>query len=132
MKKQCFSVATCIVKDKKILLLHRTDDFDVWEFPGGGIEFGESPEEAAVRETREEANVKAEVRFLTINSHITPKPQNHHHIWFFYVCRKFKGKVKISNEHVDYRWFTLKEMEELPNLALSVEHIMPELKKVVG
>lgn len=131
MKKQCFGAAACIIKNKKVLLLHRVSNFDVWEFPGGGIEFGESPEDAAVRETKEETGLKVKSKgFLTINSHVTP--QKHHHIWLHYRCIIINGEVKVNKEHTEYGWFSIKEIKKLPNLALSVKHVLPELQKIIS
>jgi len=132
MKREtCFGVAACIIKNEKILLLHRITDFDVWDPPGGAIEFGESPEEGAVREVKEETDltVKSE-GVLTISSHMTP--QGDHHIWFYYLCKILEGEIKIlDKDHDEYEWFTFDEVEKLPNLALNVKHILTELKKVM-
>ena len=132
MINQSFTSAMCIVKNKKILLLHRTVGFKVWEFPGGGIEFGESPEEAAVRETKEETGLTVKsLGLLEVNSHVTP--QNHHHIWFFYRCKILRGRLKARDkDHDKYGWFNLEEMKGLPDLALSIRVILPHLKRFVG
>lgn len=53
MKDASFAL---IIEDKKILLTRRLD-VPVWVLPGGGIERGESPEEAAIREVFEETGV---------------------------------------------------------------------------
>jgi len=44
-------------EDKKILMIHRTDN-NTWGIPGGSLELGESLEEAAKREVYEETNLK--------------------------------------------------------------------------
>jgi 8-oxo-dGTP diphosphatase len=41
-------------RDRSLVLLQKREDFRVWAIPGGSIEPGESPEEAGIRETREE------------------------------------------------------------------------------
>ena len=131
MKEQGFPSAACIIKNKKILLLHRIKNYDIWELPGGKIEFGESPEEASIREAREETGlIVKSLGLITVSSEITP--QKHHHIWFYYKCKIQKGRIKIGDRyHVDYGWFTFKEMKKLPNLALSVKCVLPELEKVI-
>jgi len=131
MKEQGFASAACIIKNKKILLLHRIKNYDVWELPGGKIEFGESPEEAAVREAKEETGlIVKSLGLITISSEITP--QKHHHIWFYYKCKILKGKIKIGDgEHKEYNWFTFNELKKLPDLALSVKIILPKLFKVI-
>jgi len=51
---------TGIIKNKdKFLLLHQSGPLHVWEFPSGGIEFDETPEQAIERELKEETGMKA-------------------------------------------------------------------------
>ncbi len=132
MKETKFGAMGCVIKDNKFLLIHRISSFDVWEFPGGGIEFGESPEEAAVRELKEETNLTVKSKgLLTINSYLSP--QEKHYICFYYICEVLDGEIKIGDEdHSEYRWFSLEEMKKLSNLGLSVKHVMPELQKILS
>jgi 8-oxo-dGTP pyrophosphatase MutT (NUDIX family) len=45
-----------VIKGKKVLLIHRKIP-DVWELPGGNIEYGENPSETAKREVKEETGL---------------------------------------------------------------------------
>jgi len=57
-------VAAILIKDKKILIAQRGYDDPLallWEFPGGKVEEGESPEESLVREMQEEFRIDVEV-----------------------------------------------------------------------
>jgi len=132
MRNQSFPSAACIIKNKKILLLHRIVGFKVWEFPGGKIEFGESPEEAAIRETKEETGLTVKsLGLMSINSHVTP--QNHHHICFCYKCKILRGKIKVSDDdHDRCKWLTFDEMKKLPDMALSLKAFLPQLKKILS
>jgi 8-oxo-dGTP diphosphatase len=127
---QTFGSYALIAKDSKILLLHRTTSHKVWEFPGGGIEFGESPEDAAVREAKEESGLDVRSEgLLSVNSHVTP--QNNHYIFFLYRCTIVGGKESASDEEHDMAgWFTADEMERLPDLALSIKSILPKIKEL--
>ena len=49
-----------VVRDDKILMI-KTLHFDRWELPGGGIEIGETPKEAALRELKEECGLIGKV-----------------------------------------------------------------------
>jgi 8-oxo-dGTP diphosphatase len=63
-KPELTVVAALILRDSKILVCQRRRDDTYslqWEFPGGKVEPGESPEEALARELREELNVEATV-----------------------------------------------------------------------
>ena len=50
------SARSVIISDKKVAMIH-SEKYDYYKFPGGGIEAGEDPIEAMIRETREEAGL---------------------------------------------------------------------------
>jgi 8-oxo-dGTP diphosphatase len=130
MRIQSFVSAAFISDKNKVLLLHRSAGFKVWEFPGGGIEFGESPEEAAVREATEETGlVVKSLGLAMIGSHVI---KEHQYIFFLYKCKYQSGEAKAKDEdHDNYGWFTLEQMERLPNLALSIKVILPKIKELL-
>ena len=51
------SARSIVIKEKQVAMIHSMK-YDYYKFPGGGIENGESPEEAMIRETREEAGLR--------------------------------------------------------------------------
>src|SRR5258708_6102135 len=57
------SVTVVVVDAGRLLLVHRTDN-DRWALPGGGHELGESIEDTAVREVKEETGINVEVTGL--------------------------------------------------------------------
>ena len=66
---------------------------DGWEFPGGKVEDGETPEEAVVREIREELDVEVEPeRYLSTVEYDYPK---FHLSMDCYVCRIRRGKLTL-------------------------------------
>ena len=77
MKRKTIKVAAAIIhKDDKIFATQRGygDYKDWWEFPGGKIEEGETPEAALVREIREELDSEIEVeQYLTTVEHDYPE-----------------------------------------------------------
>lgn len=117
-----------IVRDKKILLMHRQGGHRVWEFPGGGIKFGESPEKAAEREANEETGLEVQSTGLVlIGSNVA---SNKHYVHFVYGCNILNGKERVADEdHDKLGWFSLNEMEKLPDLELSVREILPQIRK---
>ncbi|RLJ01864.1 MAG: diadenosine tetraphosphate hydrolase [Candidatus Aenigmatarchaeota archaeon] len=97
-------------KEMKFLLLQYGEE-GYWGPPKGKIEEGETPEETAIRETKEETNLdvklidgfKEEIRYFYYRD---GKRINKKVIYF--LGEGF-GRVKISFEHTDFRWVTLKE-----------------------
>ena len=81
-----------------------------WEFPGGKVDRGESPEDAARRELEEEVGVIAR-RLVSFDRTVHRYPDREVDIHFF-VCREFDGKPD-SSEHAELRWVTPKELAEL-------------------
>lgn len=129
--QQKCATAACIIKDNKVLLLHRVSNFDLWEFPGGGIEFGENPKDGATRETGEETGLKVKNNgLLGVSSYLSSN--GNHHIFLVYKCEFLDGEVKIGDDdHTEYSWFTYEEIEKIPNLSLSVKFILKELRNLL-
>jgi 8-oxo-dGTP diphosphatase len=77
----------------RVLLCHRRD-IDAWNLPGGGVEEGETPWDAAVREVREEIGVQAEIIRLT---GLYWKPGSGELV-FNFECRVTGGSPTTSDE----------------------------------
>lgn len=119
-----------IVKYKdKFLLLHRTEDIDVWEFPGGCIEFGENPKKAAIRELFEETAIKAkDIKLFDVTS-VTYPDNRTMQIPIFFITEISKIPSINLKEHSEYKWVNIREAKKL-NLALSVISILKKLEGI--
>ncbi len=83
--------AGIVVKDNKVLVMHRINKGDeYYVFPGGGVEEGETPEQAAVREIREETSITVIPRKFVYHIAWDTKEEN-----FFYLCDYVSGEAKL-------------------------------------
>jgi 8-oxo-dGTP diphosphatase len=92
-------VAACVLLDGdgRILIAKRPEGRPLagfWEFPGGKVEFGESPEHALMRELGEELGIEiaaADLAPLTFASHAYP---DFHLLMPLFLCRNWRGEVQ--------------------------------------
>lgn len=113
-----FVAAALIVRGDEILICQRRPDQPMalqWEFPGGKIEPGESPEQALARELEEELGIKA-----VIGPRITHIRHNYRHggavdLQFFAV-HEFAGEIQNLIFH-QYRWVSLRDLPSYDFLA---------------
>jgi 8-oxo-dGTP diphosphatase len=113
-----FVAAALIVRDGEVLIGQRRPEQpmgSMWEFPGGKIEAGESPEQALVRELSEELGIRA-----SIGPAVTRIRHNYRHggavdLQFFAV-REFVGEI-VNHIYQQIRWVKLEELPEYEFLA---------------
>jgi mutator protein MutT len=90
-----------------------------WEFPGGSLEFGETLEDALVREIQEEYGFEISVQqLLDVVNHIIPEEKQH---WVSptYLCRFKSGTPRIMEPHKCEAIAWLK-LEEIPEQDLTI------------
>lgn len=101
--------ATLIKKDEKILIAQRLKGKyeDMWEFPGGKVEPGETEEQAIEREIMEEFNIEVRAKgFIKSSIYETPSKIIDLRL---YGCDYISGKIEIS-EHKQYKWIDKKDI----------------------
>ncbi len=102
-------VAAVIVNDDKIFATQRGyGDFkDMWEFPGGKMEQGESREDALIREIQEELDTEISVdKFLCTVEYDYP---TFHLTMHCFICSILKGDL-VLREHEAAKWLTRDEL----------------------
>jgi len=122
-------VGAAIIRDGKLLIQKRSQNARTekgkWEIPGGGIEYGETQEQALKREVKEETCLEIElIELLNVSDHISRK-DNQHWIAAVYVCKILSGEPQISEPHKcdDVKWFSIEEAKELDLAPITREDI---------
>jgi len=115
-KRPAIGVGIIITKDAQVLLLKRkyVHGDGSWSTPGGHLEFGESPEECAVREAKEETGVSVtDVKFRAITNDIFERDGLHYiTIWMEGQYLSGEPVVNDSHEMEEVGWFTLDALPE--------------------
>ena len=123
------SVKAIIVRNKKILLLKPKNQFGSiggWDGPGGHVEKGESLFTTLRREVFEEAGlrVRKAVPFKIIT--LPNKKTN----YLIFLCSVSPGKVRLSREHVGFKWVTVADLAKITNMDLVGE--LKEISKFIN
>jgi 8-oxo-dGTP diphosphatase len=86
--------AALIDRDGRVLLAERPAGKHLagtWEFPGGKVEAGETPEAALIRELHEELGIETEASCLAPATFASHAYEHFHLVLMLYVCRKWQG-----------------------------------------
>ena len=116
---QLISAVALIDSDGRVLLAERPEGkifAGYWEFPGGKIETGETPEAALVRELDEELGVDTKDSCLAPLGFVSHPYDTHHMVLLLYVCRKWSGRPQ-PKEGGQLKWVAparLREFEMPP------------------
>jgi 8-oxo-dGTP diphosphatase len=122
-------VAAIIVKDNMVFATQRGyGEFkDWWEFPGGKIEVGETPEQALKREIQEELDTEISVdKYITTVDYDYP---NFHLNMRCYICHVIKGKLELL-EAEQAKWLTKKDIDTV-NWLPADKIIISQLKSLL-
>lgn len=112
-------VAVALVDaDRRILLQQRPPGRSMaglWEFPGGKVEPGESPEAALARELHEELGIDVEEQALVPACFASAPNAGAHMILLLYVCRDWEGEARPLDAS-GLKWLAPAEMDpaEMP------------------
>jgi len=111
-------VAAVLVKDKKILLIsHQKGGQIYWLLPGGGVDFGESLDQALKRELQEELNIKVKVNEPVLICDSIDDEGRRHILNICFFCEYLSGEYVLGQEERLYE-FDFFEKEKLTDLKI--------------
>lgn len=110
------SAAALIDNDGNILVQKRPEGkpmAGLWEFPGGKVEPGETPDAALVRELEEELGISVKELDIEPVTFASEAVGDQHLILLLYICRKWTGQIQ-SAESLEMQWLPIEAMEGIP------------------
>lgn len=116
--KRIVLVAACALVDSdgRILLAQRPEGKSLaglWEFPGGKVEAGETPEETLIRELEEELGIRTKVACLAPLTFASHSYDDFHLLMPLYVCRRYEGFAEGREGQV-IKWVRPKALRDYP------------------
>ncbi|MEM1076698.1 MAG: 8-oxo-dGTP diphosphatase MutT [Pseudomonadota bacterium] len=132
MKTVLVSAVALVDVDGRVLLAQRPEGKSMaglWEFPGGKIEPGETPEEALIRELQEELGIDTWQSCLAPLTFASHSYEDFHLLMPLFVCRKWEG-TPISRERQTLKWVRAADLKAYPMPAADIP-LIPVLRDLL-
>jgi 8-oxo-dGTP diphosphatase len=125
--------AALVDTDNRVLLARRPKGKELeglWEFPGGKVDAGERPEDALIRELREELGVVVKAPCLAPLTFASHSYDDFHLLMPLYVCRKWEGFVQPLDGQA-LKWVRPKDLRNFP-MPPADGPLIPHLLDLLG
>lgn len=126
-------VAVALVdEDGRVMIARRPNGKSMaglWEFPGGKVEAGETPEDALIRELKEELAIDVKKPCLAPLVFASHEYEEFHLLMPLYICRKWQGDVRPQEEQT-VKWVRparLRDFEMPPADIPLISHLIDAL-----
>ena len=129
MKLVLVAAVALVDTDGRVLLAQRPEGKSMaglWEFPGGKVESGETPEAALIRELQEELGIDTWASCLAPLSFASHSYENFHLLMPLFVCRKWQGQPQ-SREGQALKWVRPDKLRDYPMPAADLP-LIPVLR----
>jgi len=126
------SAAALVDRDGRVLLAQRPESkamAGLWEFPGGKVEPGESPEAALIRELREELGIDTWSSCLAPLTFASHAYDDFHLLMPLFICRKWEG-IPESREGQRLAWAAPDRLRDYPMPAADIP-LIPVLRDLL-
>ena len=122
MKTVLVSAVALIDRDGRILLAQRPEGKSMaglWEFPGGKVEAGETPEVALIRELQEELGIDTWASCLAPLTFASHSYDDFHLVMPLFACRKWEGTPQPKDGQV-LKWVDVRNLRNYPMPAADI------------
>lgn len=134
MTRKILLVTACALvdTDNRILLSKRPEGkalAGLWEFPGGKVEPGETPEETLVRELQEELGISTKIACLAPLTFASHTYEDFHLLMPLYICRRYEG-IARGMEGQEVKWVRASALRDYP-MPPADEPLIPFLQDLL-
>lgn len=125
--------AALVDPDNRVLIAQRPQGRSMaglWEFPGGKVEAGETPEQALVRELREELSIEVCVTCLAPFTFASHAYEQFHLLMPLYLCKRWEGEITPREAQV-VKWVRAARLADYPMPPADLP-LIPWLRDLLG
>jgi len=116
LKLLLVAAVALIDTNRRVLIAQRPEGkalAGLWEFPGGKLESGETPEATLIRELKEELAITVKEEWLKPFTFASHTYHDFHLLMPLYLCQKWKGTI-TAQEHKSLEWVSVNSLHNYP------------------